>query len=222
MKIHREGYRVILIVIAVLAVIYTILFFVFFNNLIIQKTFLIYATMFLIFVLHFFIRPDREVVVSEGTIYSPADGEVVVIEKTLDTEYFNEERLQVSIFMSIWDFHVNWVPIPGKIVYKKYHKGKYLIARNPKSSLENERITSVIRTTVNGQDILIRQITGAVARKISNYKEVDDQVAQNEELGFIKFGSRVDILLPLNTELNISLRDKVKGNQTILGYLKID
>ena len=147
----------------------------------------------------------------------PADGKVVVIEEVFDEEYFKDKRLQVSVFMSPANVHVNRNPISGEVVYSQYHKGKYLVAWNPKSSTENERHSVVIRK--GNQEILVKQIAGAVAKRIINYLKVGQKVQQAEEMGFIKFGSRVDLLLPLDTKLNVKLNEVVKGGVTVIGSL---
>ena len=148
---------------------------------------------------------------------APADGKVVVIEETVDNEYFNTKRLQISVFMSPLNVHVNRNPIAGEVVYSKYHKGKYLVAWHPKSSTENERHSVVIRK--GNTEILVKQIAGALAKRIINYLEVGQKVEQGEELGFIKFGSRVDLLLPVGTKVNVALNEVVKGGVTVLATL---
>jgi phosphatidylserine decarboxylase len=173
---------------------------------------------FFLVILQFFRNPTRLVPNEDDSIiYAPADGKVVVIEETVEPEYFKDKRLQVSIFMSPVNVHVNRNPIGGEIKYNAYHPGKYLVAWHPKSSTENERTTMVID---NGRtEILLRQIAGALAKRIKNYVHVGDNVRQGEDFGFIKFGSRVDLYLPLNTKLEIELNQKVKGNKTIIGRL---
>jgi len=150
-------------------------------------------------------------------IFAPADGKVVVIEETMESEYFNDKRLQVSIFMSPLNVHVNRNPISGIVNYIKHHEGKYLVAWHPKSSSENERTTVVIEN--DGAEVLLRQIAGAVAKRIVNYLEEGEQVIQGKDMGFIKFGSRVDLFLPIDTKLNVKIGDKVKGNRTIIATL---
>jgi len=169
-------------------------------------------------VLQFFRNPTRLVPVEDDSIvYAPADGKVVVIEEAVETEYFKDKRLQVSIFMSPVNVHVNRNPIGGEVKYNAYHPGKYLVAWHPKSSTENERTTVVID---NGKtEILLRQIAGALAKRIKNYLEVGQDVKQGEDFGFIKFGSRVDIFLPLGTKTEVELNQKVKGNKSIIARL---
>lgn len=169
-------------------------------------------------VLQFFRNPSREIVATDDRwIYAPADGKVVVVEEAEEPEYFKDKRLQVSIFMSPTNVHVNRNPISGIVNYVKYHPGKYLVAWHPKSSTENERTTVVIANSQG--EILLRQIAGAVARRIKNYLEKGDEVIQGSEMGFIKFGSRVDLFLPLNTQIEVNIGDKVKGNVTVIGRL---
>ena len=156
----------------------------------------------------------RELTVSHPQIICPADGKVVVIEEIFDTEYFNDKRLQVSIFMSPANVHINRIPMAGEVLYSQYHKGKYLVAWNPKSSTENERHSVVIKN--EAAIILVKQIAGAVAKRIVNYLKVGEQVTQGSEMGFIKFGSRVDVLLPINTIIDVKLNQLVKGGVTIL------
>ena len=166
-------------------------------------------------VLQFFRNPLREIKqADQNLIYAPADGRIVVIEETEEPEYFQDRRIQVSIFMSPTNVHVNRNPISGKVNYYKYHPGKYLVAWHPKSSLENERTTVVID---NGQEeILLRQIAGAMAKRIINYLKVGQQVEQGADMGFIKFGSRVDLFLPLSAKIKVNMNDRVKGNVTVI------
>jgi phosphatidylserine decarboxylase len=169
---------------------------------------------FWLFIVSFFRIPSRNFTYDENAIISPADGKVVVIEETFDTEYFNEKRLQISVFMSPANVHVNRYPFSGKVLYSKYHKGKYLVAWDPKSSTENERHSIVLQN--NKATVLVKQIAGALAKRIVNYAKVDEQAEQNTELGFIKFGSRVDLLLPLDTKVNVKIGDQVKNGVSVL------
>lgn len=155
--------------------------------------------------------------IDDTLIIAPADGKVVVIEETVDPEYFKDKRLQVSIFMSPANVHVNRNPISGTVTYNQYHKGKYLVAWHPKSSTDNERHSVVIKS--GNKEILVKQIAGALAKRIVNYLQVGQQVKQTQEMGFIKFGSRVDLLLPVGTKLNVILNQDVKGGVTIIGTL---
>jgi phosphatidylserine decarboxylase len=155
--------------------------------------------------------------VAHHQVICPADGKVVVIEETMEPEYFKDKRLQVSIFMSPANVHINRIPMSGKVEYSQYHKGKYLVAWNPKSSTENERHSVVISS--DKAIILVKQIAGAMAKRIVNYLKVGENVSQGNEMGFIKFGSRVDVLLPVGTRLNVSLNQKVKGGITVLATI---
>ncbi len=171
----------------------------------------------LLFFLYFFRKPMREFSIDDNKIFAPADGEVVVIEETFENEYFTGQRLQVSIFMSPLNVHINWYPISGLVKYYKYHSGKYLVAWHPKSSTDNERTTVVIKN--DNIEILVRQIAGALARRIVCYAKTNTNVKQGTEIGFIKFGSRVDVFLPVGTKINVELGQKVKGLQTIIAEL---
>jgi phosphatidylserine decarboxylase len=166
-------------------------------------------------IVQFFRSPKIKISKNEAQVLSPADGKVVVIEETTETEYFKDKRIQVSIFMSPTNVHINRNPIGGIVRYFKYHPGKYLMAWNPKSSTENERTTVVIEGR-NGVELLFRQIAGALARRIVWYVEEGKQVEQGDEFGFIKFGSRVDVFFPLGTKINVNLGDKVKGGITVI------
>lgn len=169
---------------------------------------------FLLFIISFFRIPNRTFHYSEHEIVSPADGKVVVIEEVFDEEYFHEKRLQISVFMSPANVHVNRYPMDGEVVYSKYHPGKYLVAWDPKSSTDNERHSIVVKN--NKAVILVKQIAGALARRIVNYAEVGKNVQQNQELGFIKFGSRVDLLLPLDAKPAVKIGDHVKNGISVL------
>jgi phosphatidylserine decarboxylase len=178
----------------------------------------IITLLLMIFFLRFFRIPSRELNYDENLLYSPADGKVVIIEETTEEEYFKDRRIQVSIFMSVWDVHINFFPVSGKIKFYKYHPGDYLIARHPKSSVLNERNTIVIETKA-GKEILVRQIAGFVARKISCYCKEGDLVKQFDEIGFIKFGSRVDIFLPLGTEITAILGQHVSAKTDLIARI---
>lgn len=221
MKIHREGYSIIataLIIIAGLALANYYLYTV------IEITWLFWLMnavlfVFLVLVLQFFRVPNIQVNADTDTVLCPADGKVVAIEKVVESEYFKDERIQVSVFMSPLNVHANFNPITGIVKYAKYHAGLFLVAWHPKSSTENERTTIVIEHA-NGQEVLFRQIAGAVARRICYYVEEGQTVQVGEEFGFIKFGSRVDILLPVSTQIDVKIGDVVKGRITKLGSLK--
>lgn len=170
---------------------------------------------FFVMVLQFFRNPNRKINPNKNTILAPVDGKVVVIEEVFEEEYFKDKRLQVSIFMSPINVHVTRYAASGKIKFSKYHPGKYLVAWHPKASTENERTTVVIETEAFGE-ILYRQIAGALARRIVNYAEEGQEVTQGDDAGFIKFGSRVDIFLPLGTKVDVKLQQKAVGNQTVI------
>ncbi len=170
---------------------------------------------FLIAILQFFRNPKRKTLPNDKQVVSPVDGKVVVIEEVFEKEYFKEKRLQVSIFMSPINVHVTRYPVGGNVIFSKYHPGKYLVAWHPKASEENERTTVVVENQTFGK-VLHRQIAGALAKRIVNYANFNDKVAQGSESGFIKFGSRVDVFLPLNTKINVSLNQKVRGGETII------
>lgn len=215
MTIHKEGYRTISIIGAgVFILIMLSLQYINPTLPIVHATLSILLVAFWLFIVSFFRIPSRNFTYDENAIVSPADGKVVVIEETFDTEYFNEKRLQVSVFMSPANVHVNRYPFSGKVLYSKYHKGKYLVAWDPKSSTENERHSIVLQN--NKAAVLVKQIAGALAKRIVNYAKVDEQAEQNAELGFIKFGSRVDLLLPIGTKVNVKIGDQVKNGVSVL------
>ena len=211
---HKEGSRIILISTTVLVAI-LLLSEKFIANYWLLKTVQIASLIFLIIVLQFFRNPKRSVSLNEGHVISPVDGKVVVIEEVYEAEYFKDKRLQVSVFMSPINVHVTRYPISGKVVFSKYHPGKFLVAWHPKSSTENERTTVVVNNDKFG-DVLYRQIAGALAKRIVNYAKEDMQVIQGTDAGFIKFGSRVDLYLPLGTEINVVLNQKAIGGKTII------
>ncbi len=213
--IHKEGFRIISITAVVLVAITVLLNRVLPGSL--WYTAGLSGGLFLL-VLQFFRNPRRIIPVTDDSIvYAPADGKVVVIEETEEPEYFKDRRLQVSIFMSPLNVHVNRNPIGGKIAYLKYHPGKYLVAWHPKSSTENERTTVVIQ---HGQTaVLLRQIAGAMAKRIKNYLQTGEEVIQGSEMGFITFGSRVDLFLPLDAVIEVQIGQTVKGNLTEIAKL---
>ena len=213
-QFHKEGAKIILIS-TFLSTVIILLGDQLITNFWILKTIQILVLFFLIMILQFFRNPKRDLVINEHTIFAPVDGKVVVIEEVFEGEYFKDKRLQVSIFMSPINVHVTRYCLSGKINFSKYHPGKFLVAWHPKASEENERTTIVIENSVFGE-ILYRQIAGALARRIVNYAVVGTEVTQGEDAGFIKFGSRVDLFLPLGTKLNIKLNDKAIGNKTII------
>lgn len=219
MTIHREGYKSIAIAAIIFASINLIYFYFFSASLpsfVGGAVFVVTLALFL-FIISFFRIPNRQLTVDANAVVAPADGKVVVIEEVYDEEYFKAKRLQVSIFMSPANVHVNRNPIDGEVVYNQYHKGKYLVAWHPKSSTENERHSAVIKK--DGKEILVKQIAGALAKRIVNYLQVGQKVKQTEEMGFIKFGSRVDMLLPLGTKVTVELNQVVKGGVTRIAEL---
>ena len=218
MTIHREGYKSIAIATIIFLVLNLLMFWQFGSSLLwLCFVFLILSLGLVLFIVSFFRIPNRNFTINDSQVIAPADGKVVVIEETVDDEYFKDKRLQVSIFMSPANVHVNRNPLSGEVVYNQYHKGKYLVAWNPKSSTENERHSAVIRK--DGAEVLVKQIAGALAKRICNYLEVGQKVKQGEEFGFIKFGSRVDLLLPPGTRVNVKLYEVVKGGVTVIATL---
>jgi phosphatidylserine decarboxylase len=218
MTIHREGYKTIALIILIAAFINIFMLWFFASVSMALCLFILFVTLSIVFLTVYFFRiPARTLTLDEGCIIAPADGKVVVIEEMTDEEYFKTKRLQVSIFMSPLNVHVNRNPLSGEIVYSKYHPGKFLVAWHPKSSTENERHSVVIRRGT--MEILVKQIAGALAKRIVNYLEPGMRVVQGEELGFIKFGSRVDILLPPGTSVNVSLNEHVKGGVTVIARI---
>ena len=218
MTIHREGYKSIAIATLIFGAINLIVFYFFSASLMWLCSIIFFITLaFLLFLVSFFRIPNRKLTINENVIVAPADGKVVVIEETTDVEYFKDKRLQVSIFMSPANVHVNRNPISGEVVYNQYHKGKFLVAWHPKSSTDNERHSVVIKK--GNTEVLVKQIAGALAKRIVNYLQVGQKVKQTDEMGFIKFGSRVDLLLPAGTKINVELNQVVKGGVTIIAVL---
>ncbi len=216
MTIHKEGYTSIAIAALIIFIANALVhYFVAEHTWIVWLT---YVLSFLLFVaiLQFFRNPKRRITADENLIVCPADGKVVVIEEVEEPEYFQDKRIQVSIFMSPINVHINRNPVSGMITFFRYHAGKYLVAWHPKSSTLNERTTIVVRAD-NGKEILFRQIAGAMARRIVWYVKEDSTVKQGEEFGFIKFGSRVDVFLPLDAKVDVKIGDKVSGGLTVLG-----
>ena len=212
---HKEGHKIILLTF-ITVVILTLLLDYFSIQ---HKTYIqLFLIIQLIIVLQFFRNPKRITNFGDKNIVSPVDGKVVVIEEVFEPEYFKEKRIQVSIFMSPINVHVTRYPIGGQVTYSKYHPGKYLVAWHPKSSTENER-TSVVVKNENCGEILYRQIAGALAKRIINYAKESSYVNQGDDAGFIKFGSRVDLFLPLDTKINVSLNQKVKGAEDIIAIV---
>ena len=217
MRIHREGYATIVIVLIFLTLINGLAYY--FNHLLIVNIiFSLLSFLFFYLILHFFRNPERDISINDKHILAPSDGKLVVIEDVFEDEYLKEECTQLSIFMSPLNVHKQWYPSNGKVIYNQYHPGKYLVAWNPKSSIENERTSIVIQSNTNHR-ILYRQIAGAVARRICNYAKQNDIVDQSLEAGFIKFGSRIDVFIPKSAEIKVKLDDTIVGGETILAII---
>ena len=215
MKIHKAGH-ILLFKAFVLFAFINVLVYAFIPNIIVFRAVLIVNGILYLLMVNFFRFPNRHIVVKDNTILAPADGKIVVVEETFEPEYLKKQCIQVSIFMNIFNVHINWFPIKGIIKFFKYHQGRYMAAYLPKSSTENERTTIAIEAT-NGQEIVMRQIAGAMAKRIVSYAPVGGKARQNEHAGFIKFGSRVDLYLPLGTKIDVKLGQKVTGSQTLIG-----
>src|SRR5688572_29229634 len=216
MKLHKEGFRTIMIstIIAAVIVLLTVLL-IMPRYPIVGWLLAVGVCGLLIFILSFFRIPNRKYTEGNDSIVAPCDGTVVVIEEVEADEYFKDRRLQLSIFMSPLNVHVNRNPVSGEVTYSQYHPGKYLVAWHPKSSTDNERHSVVY--SAHGKEMLVKQIAGALAKRIVNYLKPGDKVVQGSEMGFIKFGSRVDLLLPLDTKVEVKINQKVKGGMTVLG-----
>ena len=219
MKLHKEGYPSIAIVFTFVILINLI--DQYFNHSFNWLHYLVWliSAFLVVAILQFFRVPKRKPTLGENLVIAPADGKVVVIEEVQEDEYYHEKRLQISIFMSPTNVHINRYPIGGIIKYFKYHPGLYLVAWHPKSSTENERTTVVVEND-KGKSVLFRQIAGAMARRIVFYGKEGDKVEQGQECGFIKFGSRVDLLLPLDVDVKVELGQKVRGPQTVIAEFK--
>jgi phosphatidylserine decarboxylase len=217
MKVHKAGIQTISYATVILAV--TILLsWIFITDSAIKFGIMGVAAIVYLLIIQFFRYPQRIVTPNKNAILSPADGKICVIKESVENEYLKTKCLQVSIFMSPMNVHINWIPIPGEITYMKHKDGEFYAAFKDKSAEENERTTTAVKIK-DGREIVMRQVAGAMARRIINYVSVGDQVEQSTELGFIRFGSRVDLYLPLDTKLNVKLNDKVTGSQTIIGEL---
>ncbi|MFO7940651.1 MAG: phosphatidylserine decarboxylase family protein [Bacteroidales bacterium] len=217
MKIHKEGHKIVkrMAIVAVLHI--AIIGYLVWPSWLVIGILVGAFGLTLTFIMRFFRVPARTPVVDLNAIVAPADGKVVVVEETLENEYLNERRVQISIFMSVWDVHINWYPIKGIVNYFKHHNGHFFVARHPKSSTENER-TSVVVTDEKGRSLMIRQIAGAVARRIVCYSKEDKAVEQGKQMGFIKFGSRVDVFVPLDAKIQVKPGQHTVGSETILAY----
>lgn len=221
LRFHKEGKTSIALVVLLSAGITTVAYIGLPDHLMWLKILAaIFALTLIFFILQFFRNPRRDLVQTDDhLVYVPADGKVVVIEEVEESEYLKERCLQVSIFMSPLNVHVNRNPVNGQVLYSQYHPGKFLMAWNPKASTENER-TTIAYKAANGQRLVMRQIAGFLARRIVNYLKTGDRVVQGEDMGFIKLGSRVDVLLPLDAEVQVKLGDVVRGNKQVLARLK--
>jgi phosphatidylserine decarboxylase len=217
MKIHKEGKEVIIVSFFILFAVDCIIYYLVESNFSILFWALVSLSLFALIV-RFFRVPSRSIELKDGVVFAPADGKVVVIEETEESEFLSESRIQISIFMSIFNVHINWYPVGGVVKYFKHHDGRFQAAWLPKASSDNERATTVIETP-QGTSILVRQIAGAMARRIVSYSKPGEQVQQDHQLGFIRFGSRVDIFLPLNSEIKVKLGQKVTGSQTVIAKL---
>ena len=221
MKINKEGYRIIAISGLIFLVLWSLLYYFQSHHygtvLLITSGVILFS--FWLFIIAFFREPRRVKIHDEDLIFSPCDGRVVVTEVVHEDEYMKEEMMQISIFMSVTNIHMNWLPVGGVVEYFKYHPGRFLIAWHPKSSTENERTTTVVKMD-NGKSVLFRQVAGLIARRIVSYIKVGDKVKQNDVFGFIKFGSRIDVLVPKDSELLVEIGDPVIGSQTPLLRLK--
>jgi len=213
MRLHREGFTIILITTLVLGAI-NVPLQIYLSESLISTVVLAISLLLYITVVQFFRHPNRNIPTGENLIIAPADGKVVVIEEVVETEYYKDKRRQVSIFMSPLNVHVNRYPVSGKVAYQKYHPGKYLVAWHPKSSTENERTTVVVESTKGS--ILFRQIAGALAKRIVCYAKEGSEAKIGAEYGFIKFGSRIDLYLPLDAEICVEMNQKTVGGETIV------
>tara|TARA_B100001778_G_C18595834_1_gene634637 strand:- start:142 stop:789 length:648 start_codon:yes stop_codon:yes gene_type:complete len=213
---HKEGHTIIFITLIIVGSLFLVMDFIGIPWLV--KTLQIGLLIVFILILQFFRNPKRNTQINDANVVSPVDGKVVVIEEVQESEYFKDKRLQVSVFMSPINVHVTRYPIGGKVLFSKYHPGKYLVAWHPKSSEKNERTTVVVENSKFGK-VLYRQIAGFLARRIVNYAKKDQNVVQGNDAGFIKFGSRVDLFLPLGTKLDIKLNQKVRGGETVIAKL---
>jgi phosphatidylserine decarboxylase len=219
MKFHREGRNIIFITLAMLLSVNLLIYFLFAEITIFHVLLYIFCAVVLVLILRFFRVPGRGLNEGENEVLSCADGTVVAIEEVDEPEFFNDKRIQVSVFMSIHNVHINWYPVPGRIAYYKYHPGSNLVAHHPKSSTENER-TSIVVEDKKGHKILSRQVAGIMARRIVCYAKEGLEVKQGGEMGFIKFGSRVDLFLPSDSTVLVKLGEKVRGRITAIALLK--
>ena len=218
MTIHREGRTLLFVLLVVLFLLNWAVLYFYPESPLVQNSVILVSVLFYLLILQFFRNPIFDVTRNPKVVLAPADGKVVVIEEAVESEYFREKRKQISIFMSPVNVHVNRMPVGGKISFFKYHPGKYLVAWHPKSSTENERTTVAVKMD-NGPEILFRQIAGALARRIKCYVKEGQVLEQGQEFGFIKFGSRVDVFLPLDAKVSVKIGDITKGGRTIIAEL---
>ena len=218
MIIHKEGRNLLFFLLVFLVILNLAVIYLWPSNEVLQNLTMVGSIIIYLIILQFFRIPNITINENDGQILAPADGKIVVVEKTVESEIFNEERIQISIFMSPLNVHNNRTPVAGKVKFFKYHPGKYLVAWHPKSSEENERTTMVLEMA-NGVDILVRQIAGAMARRIKWYVKEGQPLSQGQEYGFIKFGSRVDVFLPITAKVLVSPGTKTKGGRTILAEI---
>ncbi len=214
---HKEGYKIMTLT-AIILIALNVLSYLYINTYWIKFSILVVSILFFLLIVQFFRNPKRPTQLNDATVVSPVDGKVVVIEEVMENEYFKDKRLQVSIFMSPINVHVTRHPIGGLVKFSKYHPGKFLVAWHPKSSEENERTTVVVENNVAGE-VLYRQIAGALAKRIVNYAVEGQEVIQGSDSGFIKFGSRVDVFLPIGTKVNVKLNEKVKGGVSVIANI---
>lgn len=218
MTIHKEGRVLLFVLLILLFVVNWLVYYFFPASILAQNSAIVVSVLFYLLILQFFRNPVFSITKSEKTVIAPADGKVVVIEEVEETEYLKGKRKQISIFMSPVNVHVNRMPVGGQISFYRYHAGKYLVAWHPKSSTENERTTVVVKMK-NGVEVLFRQIAGALARRIKCYVKEGQSLEQGDEFGFIKFGSRVDIFLPLDAKIVVKIGDITKGGRTVIAEL---
>jgi phosphatidylserine decarboxylase len=211
---HKEGYKIMTIT-AIILIAINIITYSLINVYWVKFSVLVVSLIFFLLIIQFFRNPKRSTNHNNEHIVAPVDGKVVVIEEVYEKEYFKDKRLQISIFMSPINVHVTRHPVGGKVTFSKYHPGKFLVAWHPKSSEENERTTVVVKNEVVGE-VLYRQIAGAMAKRIVNYAEVGTEVVQGSDSGFIKFGSRVDVFVPIGTKVNVEINQKVKGGVSVI------
>ncbi|HWZ34511.1 MAG TPA: phosphatidylserine decarboxylase family protein [Mucilaginibacter sp.] len=218
MTFHKEGYTSLALCILFIFVLNAAIQYYLPDYAVLKWIVYIFSFALFVIIVQFFRNPHFDIAIDDKTVLCPADGKVVVIEETTETEFLKDKRIQVSVFMSPVNVHVNRNPISGVVKYFKYHPGKYLVAWHPKSSTENER-TTIVTETADGTQVLFRQIAGALARRIVWYVKEGDNVKQGEQFGFIKFGSRVDVFLPLGSKINVEIGEVVKGGRTVLAEL---